>query len=379
MACCGYGFDGAWRPGYVVGAYITRIMETDNSLYSKIRAELTKVFPSSSGWLVEPMFARRDGQIYKATAPDHEMAVAIKVFTNENLRDQAPTQIFDALQFYHSKSEGTPILTVPKPFGVIADEGAVMMEWIKAPTMTSRLQAYRLSKNRRDRDVRNAARWLQWFHTQSGISKAVYDTMPSRKRFRRRARELETLDSGFLKRNPALSEHLEMWRKYNFALPEIELDHAITHHDFTPSNIFMERNRVVGFDLAGLKRWPVTFDICRFIVYLGIYRIISIPPGELRTYGCSKRDFECFAEAYGDGLTSIPRRVMLYLFYTEILRRWLSLAKQNIESSRFRRRLQIFHLKRMARHVSKGMLDSAALVIPVCVWDFPWQIGYFSG
>jgi hypothetical protein len=324
---------------------------------ARILEELALMFPESGDWCLGAMLARRDGRVYQASSARLKRQVAVKVYGGELPGNELPVRLFEDLTFYQSRSSRRPLLTVPKPCGVVESLNLVVMEWIHAPTMTVRLRKNRLRPKARRRDIESAARWLLWYHRQSGITRETYQVEKALKAYKRQIRGIRRMDEDFLDKQPELQEHLKRWRTLGAGIGGFEIDHAVVHHDFTPSNVFMEDERVTGFDFVTKYRKPVTHDICRFLTHLAIQRWVPVSAGHLRKHGCAAGDFEAFLGAYGEGMAGLSPQVMLYLQYGEILRRWLSLVNQQSKLERFRRRFQIFQLSRMARHVSHGLLE----------------------
>lgn len=332
--------------------------QDDSALRRQILVALAAMFPDSGDWTIRETLKRRDGWVFKVSSAHLKRSVAAKVYRSALPAHESPGKMFHALDFYHARATDSPRLTVPQPCGVVESLNLIVMEWIHAPTLHQRLRRSRFSKKSRQREIELAAQWLRWFHEQLQISRENYASEAALFEYKRLLHSHLSMNQDFFADAPDLHQHLKTWKKLTANLGNFELDHAVVHHDFTPSNIFIAENTVTGFDLLAQDRRPITYDICRFLTHLGNSRILPVPAEELRKYGCAAADHQAFMEAYSPGMREIPTQIFLYLQFTEILRRWLSVARQHAKGKRLRRQIQISQLQRMARHLSTSLRAS---------------------
>jgi hypothetical protein len=316
------------------------------------------MFPGSGDWTVLKTFHRRGGCIFKVSSTQLKQIVAAKVY-HPGLAGRESSEIMrQALEFYHARSSSSPRLTVPAPYGVVESLNLIVMEWIHTPTLHERLRRSRFSKSKRQGQIQMAAQWLLWFHRQAEISHRPHDSAATLHEYKRLIRSILAMQPNFLARETELQNHLKFWKKITAEQGDFQVAHAVVHHDFTPSNLFMSETCVTGFDLLAQVQRPITYDICRFLTYLSNSRIRPVPAADLRSCGCAKADFQSFMAVYGAEMREIPARTFLYLQYSEVLRRWLSVARQHAKGRRLRRQIQILQLKRMARHIAAGLRNA---------------------
>src|SRR5690606_3877787 len=129
----------------------------------------------------------------------------------------------------------------------------------------------------------------------------------------------------------------------------------------TPYNLLLAPGRTVGIDFLARGSMPVTFDICRFLVYMDVHRIFLTRGGALQRHGCNRHDLDVFMSGYGDSLAGLPARDFLYVHFSEVMRRWAAiilLKAQGKATQRYKRALEMYRVGRMARHIAKGLSRS---------------------
>jgi hypothetical protein len=132
-----------------------------------------------------------------------------------------------------------------------------------------------------------------------------------------------------------------------------EIPHVAAHGDFTPFNLFAQGNRTVGFDFGAGRRLPLYYDMCRFLLYLDVYRPVPTRAADLSRFGCHAADLDCFMEAFGHG-GPLDREVWLNLHFIEVTRRMVALKSPKPRLiSRCFRGLQLAVLRRAAKRMMK--------------------------
>jgi hypothetical protein len=221
--------------------------------------------------------------------------------------------------------------TVPEPIACFPERNALVMERVLVPTAGSLLRNGFHTRATRDRINRQAALWLKWFHACSPIVQAPFES-------RYFLKKLMTLQGRIARKNPAvpagdpfLLRCIEVVQRVSADLDGHIVPHASAHGDFTPFNLFARGETMVGFDYLANRRLPVTYDICRFLLYLDIYRLLPAGASELRQYGCRQADFEIFMGAYGGDQAWTENGRWLQFQFLEVVRRLTSLALRRAE------------------------------------------------
>lgn len=221
--------------------------------------------------------------------------------------------------------------TVPEPILCCPGQNALVMEQILVPTAGALLKNGFHTRRTRNDINRKAAAWLSWFHACSPVVHAPFDSNYFLKK-------LATLQAKIGQHNPSLlagdaflHQCIEAVSKVAGDLDGHLLPHASAHGDFTPFNLFARGDTMVGFDHLAHRRLPITYDICRFLLYLDIYRILPASPPELRQYGCRKADYEIFMDGYGGDLAWTENGCWLRFQFLEVVRRLTSLTLRRAE------------------------------------------------
>ena len=232
-------------------------------------------------------------------------------------------------------AESTAACTVPEPIACFPEENAWAMRYVNAPIAGSLLMRGCFSPAIRRKVIRQAGSWLRWFHGSFGETRMRFET----------AHYLESLEKSGEKLG--LTHHRGNDRF---------LGDSTAHGDFTPFNLFVDRESAVGFDFRANQRLPIHHDMSRFLIYLDVYRLTPAPEGELSRCGCRMSDFDGFMDAYGGDRSAVEDGTWLRLHFLELTRRLVSvsLPKPGI-GNRLARLPESAALRRCAKAVLKGM------------------------
>jgi hypothetical protein len=222
-------------------------------------AKLEPLLAQLPGWrLIGRMRLRRNARLYQLEAPEGD-AYAFKIFTSR----REANAYYQALLAAHNRADAARGIAVPKPISLMPEQHAVVMEWVGAPRISDRLR-WRPFGRCRQQALARAAQWLRWYH------------------------------EGFPIHTASPNGNGEM------------LEHGVIHGDFTPSNLFVDATRVLGFDFTSQHTGLLLEDICRYLAYLSVYRLVPPSRADLKRWGCARADIELFARHYGHGLDKIP-------------------------------------------------------------------------
>lgn len=297
---------------------------------------------------------RRDCAIYFLGSRQYRLPkVVIKVWRNSPAKNKARDIHRKSLHYYHG---ATGRFTIPEPLFAFSDGQALAMECIDSPLCGTLLAKGFHRRGTRESVIRNAGSWLAWFHEQNGISNVPFDGPAAFRKIAEIEEKIRLQDSALVARDTWLCEHLKIAAACAGATDGVMLPHAVWHGDFTPFNLFMRGESVTGFDFQVKRRFPVTHDICRFLLYLDVHRIFPASAAELRGSGCRELDRELFMQAYGREVTPWEDGLWLKLYFLEVMRRIASLTLARAKGGTRPFRIQeMIRLRRNAKYISDAI------------------------
>ena len=249
----------------------------------------------------------------------------------------------------------TPMFSVPEPLMCIKQENAFAMEYVEAPTVGARLMRSLHSPSVRHELIRRSAAWLGWFYQQDGVRLQPFESSLALLRIERLLRLLEEAIPGGLAADRLLDDCVRLSVAIAGELEGRAMPHVAAHEDFTPFNLFAQGPRTVGFDFGAGRRLPLYHDMCRFLLYLDVYRPVPASAAELSRVGCSASDFDCFMESTGLA-EPLDRDVWLKLHFIEVTRRMVALKPPKPRLlSRWFRGMQSAVLRRAAKRMMKAL------------------------
>lgn len=293
---------------------------------------------------------RRESTIHRLGSELSGRSICVKIINKPSRKSRDSARLYAALGHYHARSDREKGYTVPEPYGCIPEHGAVIMEWVEGRTFSEILKKGQFSRRKRHENIRKVAGWLRWFHSQSEMGR---ENMTNGKQLGVIAQvfgEGRDLHKAATAHDPVLRRYLDQAAKHAGVLGGVEIDSAILHGDFKPTNLLFSRSGVVvGIDFLGVRRGPVTQDICRFLIDLDFYRNLLRRSYALSP-GSRSNDFEAFLSGYGGQAGSIPRPAFVYLYFLAILSALVHQRKKFKRGAGLRVRLAVF--RSIARQLS---------------------------
>ncbi|MES2923505.1 MAG: phosphotransferase [Verrucomicrobiota bacterium] len=290
---------------------------------------------------------RRESTIHRLNSPSCRRSICVKVVNGEA---QDAASLYQALSHYHARSDLGNGYTVPEPFGWVPEHGAVIMEWVEGQTLCAILKRKMFFTKRRHENIRKAAGWLRWFHSQSELEPGNFGKGKQLKSVIKVFEEARDLEKAATVHDPALEGYLELALKSKGVLRGVEMDRAILHRDFKPTNLLITSSGVVvGIDFLGRKKGPVTYDICRLLSELDFYQALRGRSLAL-SFGSKSNDFEVFLSAYGGRAGGIARPVFVYLYFLTIVS-ILAHQRRRFKSGAGNR-IRLAFIRRFARQLS---------------------------
>ena len=263
---------------------------------------------------------RRESTVYRLKSDQSDKTICIKIIHGGTRGSVNAGRLYDALRHYHPRSDRENGFTVPEPYGWIPEHAAVIMEWVEGRTFSETLKDDFLFTQRRHQNIRRAAGWLRWFHSQSPVEQGPLAGVRQIKGIARVFHQSDDLHPAATRHDPVLRAHLDLASSFSHGLRGTEVACADLHGDFKATNLLISRSgNVVGLDFLGGKRGPISHDICRFLCDLDFYRNWFGRSHALNP-GARSNDFEAFHSAYGNGCAGgLAGQTFMQVYFLTIL------------------------------------------------------------
>jgi len=314
----------------------------------------------------EPML-RRWSTVYRMDSERSGKSICVKVVHGGTNATEDAGKLYEALCHYHVRADREKGYTVPEPFGWLPEHRAVIMEWVEGMTYSQVLKRELFSTRKRHESLRKVAGWLHWFHAQSPVESESLEKLGQLRGIEKVFKKARDVDKAATSHDRVLRHYLNLASSSSGVLRGSEVDNAVLHGDFKPTNLLISRSGVVtGIDFAGGRRGPVSHDICRFLSDVDLYRNLL---GRRFALGPVPRsnDFEAFLSGYGGRAGGISRGVFVYLYFLAILSVLVNQRKKFQGGAAAMIRLAIF--RRIAREVSLELsADRSRTPAPSPIW-----------
>lgn len=301
-----------------------------------------------------PMHRRNCAVHFLRSACFRYPQVVLKTFHPGKTKPKLAKELFAKSQVCHAGA--TAAYSVPEPIFLSHEHNAWAMERILVPTIGKRLKFGFPAAATRDGIARAAGGWLAWFHSCAKVTAEPFDAEYFLGKLETLREKAGSNDREVLGADQFLQTTLALTKEVAHSLHGVSLPHVSVHGDFTPFNLFGRGGQIVGFDFLARRRLPVSYDVCRFLLYLDLYRLMPTPAAELRKFGCRQRDFEAFAAGHGGDLTWTESGRWQRFQYLEVARRLTSLALRRSEGRKsLFGRIENARVRRTARHLAAGL------------------------
>jgi tRNA A-37 threonylcarbamoyl transferase component Bud32 len=275
-------------------------------------------FPSDI-WKFDGNIVRsRESNIHRLTNPNTGQKLAVKAFHKSTNIGTAQIQYDALLQYQTQMTPDNCANRVPKVYHFNEEYRYVVMEWLAGRELHTYLWRAIGNPKSQQKLAEKTGAWLRAFHDASGPTMETIEASQITERLNRRiskhAANSPVLDDPLFKEvKNKLDGRLEVLGKTKAKV-------AVTHDDFTPTNLMIQDDQIVGFDIWALYRKPVISDLARMIVYLSI----AYPPlFGTKSYSL-RHTCMAFLRGYDRDLNLLKDGSLLNLSVTtELLRRWI--------------------------------------------------------
>jgi hypothetical protein len=203
-------------------------------------------------------------QIFRGDGDLFPCPVAIKLFRRQQF-DVSPS---DAARTYHraltqlcASAEDHSAFGIVRPFGLIADHGLVIAEWIEGVPLSQWL--VRAPHGQARLLVQQAGTWLARLHVASKVASRPMDIGAALERLD------ETMDVGSGRTRSGSvfrAAYLLHFTAGKLAEDDVLWSHA--HGDFKPVNLIVRDGQVFGIDVDFTHMTPTAGDVAHFLNHL---------------------------------------------------------------------------------------------------------------
>lgn len=224
---------------------------------------------------------------------------------------------------------------VPKVYFYDYDHRLLIMEWLNGISLQKQLWHSSLNRTCRISSIHKSGEWLRAFHEVSTLSNESVDFTCYLTVIKQR---IALQSTNHLPNTPDSTLFVRAYQILNRQISTskpIAVPHAIVHGDFTPANVVLERDHVIGIDIWALERKPILIDLARMAVYL----TVAYPPlrGE-NIYDAAERmhqSVKALTDGYGTDLAQPETQHFKLALLSEYLRRWLVIDKRPLTAKNF--------------------------------------------
>lgn len=272
---------------------------------------LERICPDGDWRLSPPQSGSRKCDIYIVTNTSAAQKLALKVYREDAVSEQAPGLQFRALD---RLQKAEPRIAAPAVFSFSAEHRAILMEWIDAETIQKVLWRWTLLPAKRQEAVKKTGKWLRRFHEVSHIAMQPIDG-------EKLAQKLATQLSKH-KHTPHFEAIQHCIKKFEAAAQATgpDVPHALLHGDFTIRNVLMQDEAPIGVDIWGARMGPVFEDAARFITYTAVNSPFSLSAAPWHPDGVLSQSF---AAGYGKDLLDVRSRSWILVLWYQFIRRWI--------------------------------------------------------
>jgi len=281
----------------------------------------------------------------KAKLPSGE-PVFVKYFSGQNGAEEAEKG-FGAISKYYSAMPRSLGYTCARPIDCWTDTrlgGAYLLEWIEGRRGDDYFKSFSPFESLRTEGIRRSAEWLGIFHSIGSVGSATLQDFLDLDSV---AIEItrSTFDNGSKSKTSSILSVLLLQERIT-GLKEAKVSITRVHGDFTPANLFINRDKLVGFDFTADVVAPAMTDVASFLLPLLWYGSLKDLGGKGKRF---RSDLELFLNSYTKYSPAPSLDVSILFCLIELMRRQQILKKQIAEVGLRKRWSKLAHLKATQR------------------------------
>lgn len=274
-----------------------------------------------------PIAVRDNSVLFYAECDRLPSAALVKICLAPDTRQpdaDAARSEYAGLLAVHRAMRSSQHLSVPRPYILQPDVGLLAIEWVPGKNIAKRLSSWICGRGSAESYVAQSAKWLKAFHACHRLPAAALD-VDSKLSF------IATIESSFPSSDEVFYAGVAQLRRSAGAAAAAKLPRSWIHGDFTPDNLIVSGERVLGIDTQLRHENAVVYDLAPFLNHLALALLEPSGWPLLRSHQALRRTF---VATYLDGSAinlEIPLAwTQLYL----ALQHWHSARQRNFGALR---------------------------------------------
>jgi hypothetical protein len=206
-----------------------------------------------------PIDSRDYSRIFHVESSSLPSQGALKLCLKPNRPDPDPQDArhqFEILEQVYRASSSLSLRLAPKPYLLMEQEAAILIEWIPGEGLSRRLFSWRRSANTTEL-IAKAAIWLRKFHDVHPLPDGTLDVDTKLSRLSRLENDAFQDNELFQRCHAMLSERAD-----RAASPR--LLRSWLHGDFKAENLLISNNEIMGIDIQARSSNVTVYDIAQF-------------------------------------------------------------------------------------------------------------------
>lgn len=304
----------------------------DESLLERSVAVLRARF-GIADWLVIPgVQTARKSSVVRLRSPGSGRCAALKHYHDAAAARLQAAALRNTRPLLDCSGSG---FDVPELYACFEQENALLVEWIDARHLEQVLVRAALQPAAHWRAVMLAGSWLRRFHESSGIAQEPFDAQRHRKLLATRIAAAPAA-LALLSADPLWIAALRCFEQQAPVLEGRPVSSALTHGDFSSTNLLLGAGRVSGIDLWAQRRAPAVDDLARMFVYLAMGDPLPFTARLRPVPLAARRAMQALFEGYGADLAAeLDREVWRHVVLYETLARWIALSSRLAQRASF--------------------------------------------
>nr|CAA6829053.1 MAG: Unknown protein [uncultured Thiotrichaceae bacterium] len=292
------------------------------TVQDKIKQQLKQNTGQSNWQITDFVRHTRESILYQAHHPQYPHTIGIKCFRQQ----KSVADRYQSMLHYHSQMNNDESKhRVPQVHGHLEEEGIIMMEWVRYPTLRRQLWKNVYKQNTQQKHLQQMLLWLQTFHQQSPHSHQPIEAQ-------RYVRILENLlpayqGYGLLlqQNNLTFRNAMACMHKQAEELQGVEIPHAYIHHDFSLANVLTDKSNVVGIDFSAKHYLPAAEDITHMLTTVSMTYPNMVTKKDMKPHHPLEQWplVKLFLETYQYPTEPLQIQALSYLFLHKLMHHWI--------------------------------------------------------
>jgi hypothetical protein len=322
--------------------------ERIDELLRRAAGALGNRFPGSR-WLPMPEAApARKSRVFPFRSEDGGGHALLRVYA----QPRAAAQQTAALRHGQTLRAMSGPFSVPELYAAFDAESALLVERVPHLQLEQFLVRAAAAPARHRAALRLVGNWLRHFHALGRIEDGRFSAERYRALLEARIQRASAAGPGLLS-EPLWHRAQAWWNNALDALDGVPLPIALTHGDFTSTNILVGPGRITGIDLWAEERAPVAEDLARMFVYLAMGDPFPLRARALPHPLERRRAAQELLAGYGEDMRP-AQDVFHALVGFEAMARWLAIGERLAQRNSFPERWKCAGLRGLLTTLTTG-------------------------